>query len=360
MSYIGAYGAVLPSVRQPRAWVQIGSANIPVLTTTVTRKATRHADTFSAEMSINEAALYCYGLPQWADWDPNQDVAIVMASQIGGADTTTMISGRIDVPKITLADMKVSISSRDKSSALTESKRNQKFLNQKSSDAATQIAQDNGLNPVVTDTGDYAGKTYTTDTANLVLNRTDFETMNVLAEREGFRWYVEGDDLIFEPKDTDNGTISIIYQPPGPNTSSVGYANCSDLTLASNSTAARPHEVTYAGWHHGQKKLYKSVQTATGKGDTVKYRFHYNGNTQAQLDLKAAARLKDLIRHELSITAKMPGDLTVDPRMVAQVSGTGTIYDQTYDPDSIEWTLGWEEFFEMTIEAKGARPGRIQ
>ena len=97
-------------------------------------------------------------MPQWADWDPDQDVSVVMSSAFGGGDQTVMITGKVDLPVLTMETQTVSLSGRDKSGSLTEKKRNQKFQNQKASDIVSTIAKDHGLNPVIADTGDFAGK----------------------------------------------------------------------------------------------------------------------------------------------------------------------------------------------------------
>ncbi len=357
MTYIGTASTAAGLVRAPRCWVQIGEAQVPAVKVSVTRKSTRNADTFSAELAITATTAYGFDMAAWADWDPSQDVSILISTAFDQSDVTTMVAGKIDLPVIKCSDMMVTITARDKSASLTEKRRNQKFLNQKSSEGATQIAQDNGLNPVVVDSGDFSGKLYTDDTAHLVLNRTDYETMNRFAEREGFRWYVEGDNLYFEPKTSDTTVYPIFYCPPG---TAAPYAvgNCTELTLSKNSTAARPHNVNASGWHHGKKKLYKATAAASGSGDPVDINLYYNGNTQDQLQKKAAAHLKDRIRHELSIEVQLPGDLAIDPRMQAGLTGTGTIFDQTFDIDTIEFEVGWDDGFDMTVTAKAAKQGR--
>ncbi len=354
MSFISS---TAESVSAPRHWLGVNGALIPLIVSSVSRKATQNADTFEATLPIDAAAEFGFGLAEWADWNPSQEVSILYATQADGGDRQLMISGTIDRPEIKLAEMTVSISGRDKSSKLMENRRNEKFANQKASDIATKIAKDAGLNPVVVDTGDFAGKAYTADIAHLVQNRIDYEVLSLLAEREGYRWYVEGDNLYFEPKTSDSAVFPLHWAPPGV-AAAYAVSNCIDLVLNKNSTAGRPTTVTYAGWHHGKKKLYKATASASGVGDPVKHRFHHNGNTQDQLEKKAKSHLRDLIRHELGIIAVVPGDLSLDPRMQVSLAGTGTIFDQTFDIDSLDFEMGWDQPFTVTIDAKGAKQGR--
>ena len=361
MTYISSASAGIQNVRQPRVYISIGGAMIPALTATVTRKATRHADTFSAELSVTEATKFGFDCATWADWDPDQDVSVVMSAMAGGGDQTVMITGKIDLPVLTMETQTVSISGRDKSGGLTEKKRNQKFQNQKASDIVSTIAKDHGLNPVIVDTGDFAGKVYTQDLATLALNRADYEVLSQLAQREGYRWYVEGDDLVFEPKEAGGyGTYAIQYTPPGAGSAAYSVGNVITLKLGKDSTASRPQKVTAAGWHHGNKKLYKATANASGKGTTVEHRLHLNGNNQSQLEKKAKSHLNDMIRHELNLTATLPGDLSLDPHMALSLTGTGTIYDTTYQIDEVEFSMGWDDGFEATVHAKGSKSGRVQ
>ena len=283
-----------------------------------------------------------------------------MSTLPDGSDQTTMVSGKIDMPVLTMEAMSVSISGRDKSASLTEKKRNQKFLNQKSSDIVSTIAQDHGLNPVIVDTGDFSGKVYTQDLARLALNRSDYEILSQLAVREGFRWYVEGDDLVFEPKEaTGFGTYSATWYPPNV-AAPYAIGNVLTLKLGKDSTASRPQTVTAAGWHHGKKKLYKVTSSASGTGTPVEHRLHHNGHEQDQLQKKADSFRDDIIRHELNLSATMPGDPTLDPHMGFSLAGTGTVYDTIYQIDEIEFTCSWGDGLAMTVQAKGSKSGRTQ
>lgn len=345
------------TVRQPRCWLLVNGAAIPCLSAEVTRKSKRSADTFSASMAIGTTQMFGMGLADWADYQPG-DVSIIFATQAGAGDQTVMITGTIDTPAINWDDMTVAVSGRDKSGPLTEKRRSQKFLNQKASDIASQIAQDHGLSASVVPTSDNAGKTYSSDTAHIVLNRSDFEIMSDLADGQGYRWYVDGTTLYFEPKEQDSDVYSATWYPPGA-VAPYGVASIYSLGTHRNMTAAKPHNLTVASWHHHDKKQYTSTATAGGVGsEPVEIDHHHNMRNQDQVNKLAASRLADAIRHDCNVTATGPGDLTVNARMKFQLSGTGTIYDQTYDIDSVAFQMGWDRFFEMTIEAKIAMSGR--
>ena len=185
--------------------------------------------------------------------------------------------------------------------------------------------------------------------------------LSQLAQREGFRWYVEGDDLVFEPKEAGGyDTYAIQYVPTGNGGAAYVIGNVLTLKLGKDSTASRPHKVTAAGWHHGRKKLYKATAEASGRGTPVEHRLHLNGNDQGQLEKKAKSHLNDMVRHELNLSATLPGDLSLDPHMALSLTGTGTIYDTTYQIDEVEFSMGWDTDFIVAVHAKGSKSGRVQ
>jgi len=352
MAFLGA--SSLSRVRYPRAWLSLGGAMLPCLTATVTRKSERSSDTFSAELSVDETAAAGYGYAEWADYQP-VDVEVLMS--LDGTDPVSVITGRVDEPKIDWDGCTVSVSGRDKGATLTEKRRSQQFKNRKSGDIVSTIAQDHGLNAAVTAGQDFAGKIYDQDTVHHVLNFSDHEILSRLAGREGFRWYVDGSDLVFEPKGTDANTYDVQWVPPDGQ-GRVGVATCTTLTTTRNMTAAKPHTMAVRSWHHKDAKHYDGMAQAGGIGsDTVAVEHHHNGRNQAQVDKIAASRLKDAIRHDCSVTVGAPTDLSVTPRMKLNLSGTGTIFDQLYDVDSVTITTS-RNGSEMTVEGKIAKSGR--
>jgi hypothetical protein len=60
----------------------------------------------------------------------------------------------------------------------------------------------------------------------------------------------------------------------------------------------------------------------------------------------------------MQVTIEMPGDLTCDVRQTLTLSGTGTIYDQDYEIDGVDFEMSWDSGFLMTIEAKSPKAGR--
>lgn len=343
------------AVKYPRCFLSIGGVMIPCISAQVSRKAKRAADTFSAEFSATAAAKLGWPLSKWADFEQTE-ASVVMSSEPAGGDQRTMVTGMVDTPEIDWKENKISVRSRDKSASLTEKKRSQKSQNKKSADIVQDIAQDHGLTVSATSGDDNAGQMYDQDTAHHILNRSDYEVLNDLAEREGYRWYVDGSTLYFEPDDQTNGTFSIHWVPP--QTGQPATANIPDMKTKRNMTAARPQKHTAKSWHKKDKKLYTHTESLSGSGNAVEHEHHHQGLNQAQVTKLAKSRLKNAARHDMQVSiSDMPGDLTCDVRMTLQLSGTGTIYDQSYDIDEVGFEMGWDGF-KMSIEAKGMKAGR--
>ena len=356
MSLIGSPTAA-GTIRFPRCYLVVNGSQIPCLAAQVTRNSERTSDTFSARLSVTQSAQYGMDLAAWADFQPDGDASIVFSTAPGGGDAVTMITGAIDIPVINWQSMTVGVQGRDKGSSLTEKRRSQKFQNQQSSDIVSSIAQDHGLDVAAIPGSGFAGKIWDQDTVHMVINRSDFEVLNDLAEREGFRWYVDGTTLYFEPTEQDNGAYQVFWQPPTPD--SYASANAMDLRTFRNMTAAKSHEVNVSAWHHKDKKQYNAKATSPGVGsDSVIFEHHHNGRNQDQVETLANSRLKNAIRHDCNVAVKLPGDLGIDVRQKLQLSGTGTVYDQSYDIDSIVFAMSWESGFTMDITARGPKDGR--
>jgi phage protein D len=340
----------------PRAWVQINGSMVPCMEARVSRKSKRASDTFECKIAIQAATKYA-GLTvnDFADWQPNP-VTVTMANAFDGSDQRDMITGQVDNPEIEWLTNTVTLSGRDLSASLTETKSNTSYVNQSLGNVVNQVAQNNGLTPAVQDDGTLAGLTAIQDSVHLVLNRSDWETMDDLADRAGYRWYVDGQSLYFEPATNNNGNFQVFYQPPTQE--QIAQGNVIELTTHRNMSASRPTTVNVASLHSDDKQVYTAqAQSQGGSGQPMTYTHHYNGRSQDQVNTLAQSRLKNATRHAMNVTVNMPGDLTCDVRQTLTLSGTGTIYDQDYDIDSVEFSIQFGDGFHMEIEAKSAVGG---
>ncbi len=341
-------------VRQPRAFIDLGGGPMPVKSCEWTRKSVRAADTFSVSLPVGKAAQFGFGYAEFADFQP-EEATISASSQIGGGDLTQVMTGQIDKPEIDWDKQTVTISGRDKSASLTENRRSQAFKNQMSSDIVSTIAQSRGLGvSFVAGTG-FAGKVFA-DYVFHALNQSDYHIVSDLAEREDYRWYVDGSTLYFEPKEQLTDVYPFTYIPPS--VGSYGIGDCWGLKTSRNKTAAKPHQVTVKSWNSKDKKLYKSTASMGGIGSDIAVEYHHNGKNMDQVTKLANSRLDNLTRHDCSASWSAAGDLSLDVRQKTQLGGTGTIYDQTYDIDEVRFSMDWDAVFTMALSCKSRVSGR--
>lgn len=329
------------------AFLSAGGGMLPVVHASVTKTSKRKGDCFHCRLPLDTAGAAAL---------INGGSASVIFSD--GSATKSLITGKINHVCVEWVDREISVSGRDKSETLVERRMNRQWKNKKSSDIVQDIAKDAGLTAQVSETTDDSGKKYDIDTVHLMLNRTASETLSLLAEREGCRWYVSGDVLHFEQKDAGNsgGVFVVTYSPP-----SRGYEASNTVTIktARNLTAGRPTDVTVKSWHHKDKKLYKATESSTGGvGDKLTYEHQFPGMTQAQVEKVAKSHLSDYTRHELSIDVDMPGDLSAAADGQIQLQGTGSIFDTTYDIDSVEFQYSAGEHGHFAMSICGKTPGK--
>jgi hypothetical protein len=343
-------------VRQAVAgFLSVGGQNMLCARLTVTKTGKRRGDTFHAEIPIDAAG----GLSEsfWASQDSIQAAAIFSA----GGQTQSVITGSVDELSIDWINRSVQLSGRDNSAMLTQGRVNTQYVNKTSAEIVKDLAMQNNLQAQISlSKGDDVSKKYDIDTVHLILNRTPFEAISILAEREGVRWFVDGMTLYFGPVQS-GGTYQIEYQGPQN-----GYmtANVQMLTTKRNLVAAQTVESTAKSWHQKDKMLYQSTAKAAGAHGSQKallgYNLHYPGMNQQEVETLAKTRANEAIRHEMCVEISMPGDLSLDVTQQIQLTGTGTVFDQTYDVDELifDFESGEEGFFGMNITGKSALQGR--
>jgi len=76
----------------------------------------------------------------------------------------------------------------------------------------------------------------------------------------------------------------------------------------------------------------------------------------AQANALAATKISELTQHERRITFELPGDLSLTPRSMVSLTGTGTDFDQSYFVSQIRMRCNLGSGFPMHVEAKNASP----
>jgi hypothetical protein len=340
----------------PRVWISIGGATIPCISARVHRKAERNANEFTATVAISASSKFGLDFSSWASMEKT-DVSIMMATD---SNQREMIQGTCDFVQMNVMQNTVTVSGRDNAAKLINAKANISLKNKSVQEAIEEIVKPLGLSAQVSggDDSGKVGKKYVQDTTLLIADKSAFAAISGIADREGARWYVEGKTVYFDAggSSTGGGSFTLNYTPPRPGQPARG--NILDLQLGRNMEASRPHKSKVSGFNKYEKKLIIKTYKADGSGDPVEYKHHHNGHQEENIKAIAKSRLEDTIRHEMNVSATLHIDLSVDVRQQLQLSGTGSIYDQSYDIDDAVFSIGWEQPATVHLTCRSKKEGR--
>ena len=313
------------------------------------------ADRFSIVLALEGTASV-----STASWAAEPDILLnIQFSLDAGASFTSLLTGRVDSVAIDPVVGEIRLSGRDLTGTMIETRTQETFTNRTSSEVATILASRHNLIPVVTATTSPVGRYYQNEHDRITLGQfsratTEWDLLVFLAQQEGFDVFVAGTELHFQPAN------------PAPDLVQPIHANdLINLQLERSLTLARDIEVVVKSWNSRNQSAFTQTaraarQTGNGtkghSGPPQRYVFVRPNLTQNDALKLAQQKLAELTRHERVLQATMPGDLTLSPRSMLTLSGTGTAFDQSYFIDTIERVLNFETGFTQHIRAKNSSP----
>lgn len=321
----------------------------------------READTWSVTFAIGKLQA-----PYDLNWFTSQTTMNVELfgglpanpDNFSASDLTSFVYGLVDQVSVSMEQGVITLSGRDLTSLLIDAKTTEKFQNQTASQIATTLAQRHGLNPVVTATQGPVGKFYEIDHVSLTATNTEWDLLCWLAQLYGYVAYVHGHDLHFEPAPkSGSNEYPITWQT----SDGAPVATIESLGFQRTLTVGKGVVVQVRSWNQKQKKGFfatyptshaKGIKPGNSKSPAQVYSYVIANLTQEQANQKARALYNSIIQHEMLMEATLPGDTVLCKTSTIKVSGTGTAFDQTYYPESIERRLGIDAGFTMDIRAK--------
>lgn len=280
----------------------------------------------------------------------------VQVSMNESAGFSSLVSGRGDTLCYDHLTRSIRIEGRDLAALLQDNAANDVFSNLTSSEIATTLALRRGLIPLAVPTTVLAGRYYHNDTSQLAYNQfnrasTEWDMLAFLARCESFELFVSGRVLYFQP----NLVISkpaVVLNPD----------DLMELRLRRRLRMSGDISVTVRSWNSKQNEA--SVQTAISRRTDLSGIFssiwstgtmHYSlvqpNLSESEAARIALSRVDELARHEVGVEILMPGELTLGPRSLIALQGTNSVFDQLYQVDSIERTLGGTSGFLQRISA---------
>jgi len=334
-------------LRTPRAFVIANGAPITPMSVEVQMSKTHKSDTFHCEIPFG-------ALPPGMDeafWSTANDISVQVQIQTDAfSGPTQVFDGKVDQVQHEFDTRVLKVQGRDKTAALIDKTSTEKFTNQQPDQIVQTICGRHGITANTDSVAKKAGKIFQIDYAKMTQRVSEWTVIQKLADLFGMTAYMTGGQVYWKNYPEQLPVVNVAYVPPTP----FSYANGNFMRLrtARNLVLGRPVHVKVQSWNHKEAKLYQNEQVAPGSGDPLIYNYQSPGMTNDQVEKLAQKRLSENTSHELSFDLEMPGDPTVTPRFMMQLSGTGTAYDATHEIKTVEHQISQEAGYRMTISAK--------
>ncbi len=345
--------------RSPRLRIIANGTALPgVISAEVFANNHYAADRFSAAIALGGAPW-----TSAASWAAEPDILLdIQFSLDAGATFKSLIIGTVDTVTIDPVIGEVRVDGRDLTGSLIESRTQETFTNRTASEVATILAGRHNLTPVVTNTTSPVGRYYQNEHDRITLGlfsraTTEWDLLVFLAQQEGFDVFVAGTELHFQPASPTPDLV----QPIRAN-------DLINLRLERSLTLARDIEVVVKSWNSRNRAAFTQTARAARRtggsgqhgqsrsGPPQRYVFVRPNLTQDAALKLAQQKLAELTRHERVLQATMPGELSLSPRSLLTLTGTGTEFDQDYFIDTIDRALNFDTGFSQHIRAKNSSP----
>lgn len=314
------------------------------------------------------------------DWVDNRPQVSIKASNDGDGGRE-LISGKCDAAEADWLNRTVHIEGRDATANLLDTNidpQKDQFKNKSPDDIVKEIAGRAGLSMEGGGGGggggSRAGRKHTNDEYNLITGHQSlFNIIQRLAESEGKTFWVEGKKLFWQDVGGGSGgggSISIRYRKPGP---ASPQGNFTGLKTIRNFTAEEA-KADVSSYQTREKEVVGDGAGGAGEGgggggegsgdsgeggggggssDGAKMKLQTHNQTQEQAEKAGKSITAAAQQHALRIIYEGPGDANADPRMTVSLSGTGTVFDDSYDCDSIRHVFSGEgASYVMTVDAR--------
>lgn len=358
-------------VRQPRAIIQINGIQAPFESFEITQPTYYEADTFELTLASsafpdeldedfwanNQAFLVNFyaGFPPYPNNYSINDLDLLLTAQVDDLD--------IDDPS-----GEFFLSGRSLAAKFVDNKTTEKFQNHTSSQIAQILSKREGLKAVVTPTTTPVEIYYNIDHVLLSDERTEWDILTYLAQKEDYLLYVEGTTLYFmpKPKPTDDPYV-VQYKKPTVLNGSPEF-NGTLIKYHKPMAIARNLIVHVKTWNSKQKRAFTVTAKAVPNkrtyisskaqpiGDAQTLSFTYGGLSKQQALEKAQQILRENTQHQRNIEVEMPADNLIKKNNIIKLQGAREDFNQIYYPSRVTRRMSMSEGYSMTIEAKNSDP----
>lgn len=357
------------TVRHPRGLVKINGEVMPGwISWEVDNNTFYQADTFRARF-----ALSMMPPDKGAAWWASQKEMFIEVlagfpvdpERFDASELDSLIYGKVDDVTYDPVGHLIELCGRDLTSELIDSKTTEKWVNLTASQIVEQLAKRHNLIPKVVPTKIKSGTYYEIDHARLTDERSEWDLLTYLAHEEGYVVYLKGKELHFEPLPQESQNPYVLRWEAPTDGRAFPIFNGKTISFSRNLTVARGVVVTVRSWNAKNKKVFtvtypthKAKGTAPGKASPPAQNYYYTkpGKTPEQALQWAQAKHREITQHEMRLQASLPADNLLKVTDIIRVEGTGSIFDQTYYPESINREMSFSDGYTMTVSAKNVSP----
>lgn len=330
-------------LRFPRAQVTVGNMIVPFVDLTVTQTRHKKGDTakVTTAMQLADPAYFAGSSDE-----------IPFNVSING---TQVFVGHVSHSDYDWAERVISFDGRDAASKLMDATSSEKWPNKKPTEIVQEIAARHGIQTVVDQPTDDAGKIYSDDYDAISNRHSEWSIINYFADHFGMLAYITGGKLYYKNYDEQLPTVTIQYTPPTPQQYESG--NFVKLKTSRNHVLGRPTTVNVHSHNHRKKEIYTGTeQDSSGSGEPLIYNYVIPQIDQKQAKRIAKAKMAEVKSHELKIDElEIPGNESINARVSIQLTGTGTAFDQSYDAGEIEHSISAEKGYVTVIKVKNKK-----
>jgi prophage tail gpP-like protein len=284
------------------------------------------------------------------------------ASESSSIAWSSIIQGEVDSFSYSAESNTITATGRDLTARMIDTKTQNAYVNQTSSEIAQKIGAAHGLQVKAKATTTAVGRYWDAEHDNLQLNQfhsvtTEWDLVTTLAKFEGFDAFVAtpqggSPTLYFQPQTAPDATpYTFVWKMDGSRRQT---GNVKGLHLERSLTIAKGVLVTVKSWNSKEARSFTKT-AGKAKGPSSQNHIYIRPNmTEDQAQQLANSIYNDIVAHEMKISATLPGDLLLTPQSIIKLVGTGSSFDQVYFPQTISRHIGMGGF-SMAVTAKNSR-----
>jgi len=371
-----ASGPYTPSpagtARAPRGFLQINKQNIRLMSLSTTNTSHFTPDTWTAVLNVYNQPDG-WDMKKWDSYDPTSVVKVYfgllqqgqLATEVPTVGNSSLIlTGQVDDIVMEAGPPgTITITGRDQTAVLVDTKTANHYLNMTSSEAVTSIAQQFGFTPKVTKTTTPIGKYFNNNYSALTGSIAYWDFIIFLAQQEEFDAYLENGVLYFGPVEADNDPTPWVFYMQADPSGRPTNGNVKTMQLHRSPSISKDITVTVishdsqndrtiiasadrAGTYLGASSRSRSAAT------TQSYVLRKPGLTAQQAQNMANSYLKEISKYEREFTITIEGAPGLSVRKQVIIRNTDTSFDQKFYIRNIvrKWAPG--SGFEMTVTGK--------